>query len=248
MTYHYSTSVIFSKFPFQSFTPGMNTFNPLTLALKDCFETPLCDLPDTLRQRVETDFFPMPWDTLSAAQRREMALQLDYLHDPANEQTQKFWWDFFERYDALKMQLNQWETVVAPTAAEQALKEMRLGELSDALDSMDSQLQQAQTDYQLQKTPKLDQDDLLLADLATPTEHSDVGTPAWRKKIATAAANARHDRPGGTRDKQRQIRELWASGKFASRDVCAEQECAALEMSFSSARQALKNTPEPGRC
>ena len=226
----------------------MNTFNPLTLALEGCFETPLCDLPDTLRQRVEADFFPMPWDTLSAAQRREMALQLDYLHDPANEQTQNFWWDFFERYDALKMQLNQWEMVVAPTPAELAVKETHLAELCDALDRMDAQLQLAQDDYKAQKTPNLNTVDLPSTDLATPTEHSGIGTPAWRKKIATAAANARHDRPGGTRDKRRQIRELWASGKFASRDVCAEQECAALEMSFSSARRALKNTPEPGRC
>ena len=63
------------------------------------------------------------------------------------------------------------------------------------------------------------------------------------------AANARHAKPGGSREKQQKIRELWASGKYSSRDVCAEQECAALGMSFSTARRALRGTPDPpSRC
>lgn len=70
---------------------------------------------------------------------------------------------------------------------------------------------------------------------------SGVGSAAWRKQIAKAAANARHDQPGGSRDKRRRIREIWAMGKYSSRDICAEQECAALDMSFSVARRALKN-------
>ena len=74
---------------------------------------------------------------------------------------------------------------------------------------------------------------------------SQVGSPEWRKQTAAVAANARHDRPGGSRDKQRQIREIWASGKYSSRDLCAEEECAALEMSYGAARKALKNTPDP---
>jgi hypothetical protein len=59
------------------------------------------------------------------------------------------------------------------------------------------------------------------------------------------AAQARHNKPGGSRDKQKAIRDFWASGKYTSRDRCAEEECAALDMSFSSARKALRNTPEP---
>jgi hypothetical protein len=72
-----------------------------------------------------------------------------------------------------------------------------------------------------------------------------IGSPEWRSQIARKAANARHDQPGGSRDKQQQIREIWASGKYSSRDICAEQECAALDMSFTAARKALRNTPEP---
>lgn len=75
----------------------------------------------------------------------------------------------------------------------------------------------------------------------------ELGSPEWRSQTARAAANARHDKPGGSREKHRQIRSLWASGKYSSRDVCAEQECSALGMSFSAARTALKNTPDPTR-
>ena len=62
---------------------------------------------------------------------------------------------------------------------------------------------------------------------------------------ATAAADARHNQPGGSREKQRAIREAWANGKYDSRDICAEQECAGLNMSPSAARKALRNTPDP---
>jgi hypothetical protein len=57
------------------------------------------------------------------------------------------------------------------------------------------------------------------------------------------SANALHDKPGGNREKQAKIRELWKTGKYSSRDICAEQECAALEMSFSAARKALRRIP-----
>lgn len=58
-------------------------------------------------------------------------------------------------------------------------------------------------------------------------------------------ADAKHNRPGGSREKQQLIRKIWASGKYTSRDRCAEEECADLKMSFSAARRALRNTPDP---
>ena len=101
----------------------------------------------------------------------------------------------------------------------------------------------------------------LSADTATPVSTSaqlpqgsdqpegpDIGSAEWRKKNARMAANARHDKPGGSRDKQRQIKDIWASGKYTTRDRCAEQECDGLEMSFSTAIKALRNTPDPSRC
>ena len=73
----------------------MSSFDSLTLALEDWFDTRLADLPDALRQRVLQEFSPMPWDKLSADQRRSVALQLDYQHDPATEKDRQKWWDFF---------------------------------------------------------------------------------------------------------------------------------------------------------
>lgn len=59
------------------------------------------------------------------------------------------------------------------------------------------------------------------------------------------AANILHSRPGGSREKQEKIRQIWATGKFSSRDKCAIQECDALGMSYEAARRALRNTPDP---
>ena len=42
------------------------------------------------------------------------------------------------------------------------------------------------------------------------------------------------------------IKVIWASGKYSSRDVCAEQEYSGLGFgSFKAARNALTNTPDP---
>ncbi len=71
---------------------------------------------------------------------------------------------------------------------------------------------------------------------------------AWHGSVTGSArkkANILHSLPGGSREKQQRIREIWASGKYSNRDTCAEQECGALGMSFSTARKALRNTPAP---
>lgn len=60
------------------------------------------------------------------------------------------------------------------------------------------------------------------------------------------AVEARYAKPDGTYDRQAKIRARWASGKYASRDICAEEEYASLEFgSFKSARNALKGTQDP---
>lgn len=74
-----------------------------------------------------------------------------------------------------------------------------------------------------------------------------VSSRKTRTKLATEAADKRHNAPKGSRSKASAIRVLWASGKYSSRDLCAEEECRALGMSFSTARKALRNTPEPVR-
>ncbi len=66
-----------------------------------------------------------------------------------------------------------------------------------------------------------------------------------RTRTANKGADAKHNKPGGSREKQEKIRAIWAKGNFTSRDLCAEQECGDLGMSFSAARKALHNTPDP---
>ncbi len=125
----------------------MSSFDSLTWALEGWFDTRLRDLPDALRQRVEREFSPMPWDDVTADQRRSVALQLDYQHDPATEQDQQFWWDFFKRKRALKEQIAQWEKVATPTANDLAQKEARLAELGKEFARMEQQQRQTRGDY-----------------------------------------------------------------------------------------------------
>ena len=405
----------------------MEQFDALSMSLEEWFDRPLDDLPDALRQRVDREFSPMPWEQLTADQRRSVALQLDYQHDPTTEQDRQFWWAFFQRADELKKQVAEWEAVATPTAAELATKETRLAELQQDLARMEAQQRAARGDYvpkrkcpsskqgepnteptpavryiaypkamhqlaqrlgaspeelaawiwigpkhggiaayvnanELDSPPrfsysyfvgssdyiaplmacwfkaddveqfdpadryivgaalierwnkrpglhaeafihaKIAESRLLdihpiyggtqgtfseqsdwpgldsglfplahvlqieaedfdtaietdsfakaaeVAPIVTQEEAVEVGSPEWRKQNAKAAADVLHDRPGGSRDKQRQIREIWATGKYSSRDLCAEQECAELNMSISVARRALRNTPDPSRC
>lgn len=74
-------------------------------------------------------------------------------------------------------------------------------------------------------------------------------TKQEKSKIGKNAADALHDKPGGSRSKSDEIRLIWATGKFTTRVRCAEEECAALGMSLETARKALRNTPKPpSRC
>lgn len=72
-----------------------------------------------------------------------------------------------------------------------------------------------------------------------------MGAQLDRSKRASHAANARHSQQGGSRETRDKIRKIWMSGKYTSRDRCAEEECGALGISFSAARKALRNTPDP---
>lgn len=66
-----------------------------------------------------------------------------------------------------------------------------------------------------------------------------------RSLFARKGAEALHSKAFGSRAKRAEIQRLWASGKYDTRDICAEQECAALAMSFSTARKALRGTADP---
>jgi hypothetical protein len=93
-------------------------FVSLTGALDDWFEKELDDLPESLRERVKKEFFPFSWNTLSAEQRRSVAIQHDYQNDPATEKDRQYWWDFFVRLDEIKQQITTWENAETPTAGD----------------------------------------------------------------------------------------------------------------------------------
>ena len=131
----------------------MTDFDSLTLALEDWFDTPLCDLPEALRQRVKNEFFPMPWEGATADQRRSVALQLDYQHDPATKQDQQFWWDFIERKHALNKQIDEWTAVATATAGESAQKEACLAELRNKARIMEKNQRQFRGDYYPARKP-----------------------------------------------------------------------------------------------
>jgi hypothetical protein len=59
-----------------------------------------------------------------------------------------------------------------------------------------------------------------------------------------AAAEVRHGKPGGSRDKRQAMLDSWASGKYSSRNTCAEEECAGIGLSFSKARKHLIGTAD----
>lgn len=59
------------------------------------------------------------------------------------------------------------------------------------------------------------------------------------------AAEAKHNRVGGSREKRNKILAAWASGKYSSKDICTEQESASLDMSFATARKALREPRLP---
>lgn len=102
--------------------------------------------------------------------------------------------------------------------------------------------------FPLSQVEQIEAEDFAKAVNFDSVNKPELGSAEWRSQNAQTAANALHDKPGGSRDKQNQIRTIWASGKYSSRNICAEQEFAGLNMSYDAARKALNNTPEPSRC
>jgi hypothetical protein len=144
-------------------------FESLNVALGNWFDKPLTSLPTVLQQRVEKDFFPLSWESLSVEQRRELANQWDYKHDPAMESDRKYWWDFYQRKQNLKSQIEQWSSIATPTATDLAQQETRLAALKLALAEMERQERQQPSIGELRAgTKKENQDGAKLVYIAYP--------------------------------------------------------------------------------
>ncbi|CAG0946949.1 hypothetical protein ANRL1_03473 [Anaerolineae bacterium] len=59
------------------------------------------------------------------------------------------------------------------------------------------------------------------------------------------AADARHGQPGGYRDKKKELLDIWGSGKYRSRNDCADNEYRKLGLSRKTTRDHLQGTPNP---
>jgi hypothetical protein len=97
----------------------------------------------------------------------------------------------------------------------------------------------------IERTDELCDISIKCVDIAEANLEKLISTLIVASSRGKTAADVLHNKPGGNRAKRNLICNAWASGKYSSRDVCAEQECAALNMSFSTARKALIGTPKP---
>ena len=119
--------------------PAVSTaesFSSLIVALELWFDKPIEEFPVELRRRVKKGFSPMLWNDLSPNQRRSVAAQWDYQHDPVMESDRQYWWDFYQRMQALEDQIEQWNFIATPTATDLVQKESRLAELQRELANM----------------------------------------------------------------------------------------------------------------
>nr|WP_298168320.1 hypothetical protein [uncultured Pseudomonas sp.] len=63
---------------------------------------------------------------------------------------------------------------------------------------------------------------------------------------AAKAAHTRHSKPDGAKALKQKIQAIWATGKYSSRDTCAEEEYSAVGYrTLTTARKALRGTPDP---
>lgn len=161
--------------------PANKEFESLTLALEAWFDQALDALPDKLRRRVEEEFLP-PWEALAPAQRRFVALQSDYQHDPATQAERKRWWDYCQKMDAIEQQIAGWEVAAAPTASDLALREARLKELRQELTRMASQERQMGGDYYPVRVRLNDADEAPCSSPATPVRY--IAYPKAMKLLA----------------------------------------------------------------
>ena len=123
----------------------MKEFVPLTQVLKDWFEKPFAELPADIQAFAEEACFPLPWDRIAPAQRREYTQsydneirQRDAPDDPARETEVDFLGELYAKKEALEEDIVRWEAIAAPEALALHTKEQRLiqlrGELADVTD------------------------------------------------------------------------------------------------------------------
>ena len=92
---------------------------------------------------VEDTFFPISWDMLNAAARRELAEQLDYLNNPEHYELRQYWFEFVAKRQELENAIADWTALAAVTVTELATKEERLQQLKSELKALENAYENA---------------------------------------------------------------------------------------------------------
>ena len=116
---------------------------PLLDILSDSFDVDLEDLPLEQKTLVEDAFFPISWETLGAAERRELAQQLDYLDHPEHHELRQYWFEFVAKKQELENKIAEWTALAPATVTEVATKEERLQQLKSELKALENAYENA---------------------------------------------------------------------------------------------------------
>ena len=116
---------------------------PLSATLSECFDLHLEDLSQEQKALVEDTFFPISWDMLNAAARRELAEQLDYLNNPENCELKQYWFEFVAKKQELENGIAEWTALAPVTVTEFATKEERLQQLRSELKALENAYENA---------------------------------------------------------------------------------------------------------
>lgn len=109
----------------------MNVYDSLEKALDAWFGRSFNELPNPLRRRVIADFLVANWDNLTPDERRSVAQQHDYQHDPATNDHREFWFNFYANLQDLEQEIDEWEMVAAPTASDLEKKKQSIALLKE---------------------------------------------------------------------------------------------------------------------
>ncbi len=130
-----------------------SSFDSLTWALDGWFDKRFRELPGALRQRVKRDFFPKAWGKLTADQRRSVAHEWDFEHDPGSIANRRLWQRYLARKENLEKQIVVRKAEAARTADARAKKKADLAELEGELAFQAQQEQQERDNYQPERIP-----------------------------------------------------------------------------------------------
>lgn len=117
-------------------------------ALEPWLSEDLDALPEWLRRRLGNAGFGLGsdlsiWDELTPQGRRHRADWRDCENDPALEAARVRSWELVVDHGAVRREIEEWESVAAPSAHDLAIKKERLTELRKRLAELDSQLHAA---------------------------------------------------------------------------------------------------------